>query len=89
MKTDHPAWGYRRAEDGRVESKLFPEGRPEGWVDSPARVPEADEDAPSEADRVIGEPSEGKKRRNSAQVNLDEAFEARAALAAAGHPVRA
>lgn len=30
-----PEWGYR-LKDGKIESKLFPEGRPKGWKDTPA-----------------------------------------------------
>ena len=37
--TKTPQWGYRKGEDGEVEAKLFPEGRPSrGWADSPAKV---------------------------------------------------
>lgn len=35
-KQAKPEWGYRLGDDGEVESKLFPEGRPRGWADSPA-----------------------------------------------------
>lgn len=30
-------WGYRLKEDGEVESRLFEDGRNEGWEDSPAK----------------------------------------------------
>ena len=33
-----PAWGYRKGKDGEVESKLFEDGIPKGWKDSPAKV---------------------------------------------------
>lgn len=40
-----PQWGYR-IEDGKVVSKLFPEGRPaRGWADSPAGMAEKIEKA--------------------------------------------
>jgi len=32
-----PTWGYR-IKDGEVEAKLFPEGRPKGWKDTPAKL---------------------------------------------------
>lgn len=38
-KPKEPQWGYRMGKDGKVEAKLFPEGRPaRGWADSPAKV---------------------------------------------------
>lgn len=38
--TTWPAWGYRRGTDGEIIAELFPDGRPEGWADTPARVDE-------------------------------------------------
>lgn len=32
-----PAWGYKMV-DGEVVSKLFVDGLPRGWADSPAKV---------------------------------------------------
>lgn len=44
-KKSKPQWGYR-IEDGKVEAKLFPEGRPaRGWADSPAGMAEKIEKA--------------------------------------------
>lgn len=41
MAETTPTWGYRRAQDGEIESRLFPDGLPEsGWSDSPASVDE-------------------------------------------------
>lgn len=78
MKTSHPAWGYRRAEDGSVEAMLFPDGRPDGWFDSPAHVPDQ-EIVTEDGERLIGKPSDGAKRRTSDQVDHDEALIALAA----------
>ncbi len=34
-----PAWGYRKDENGEVESKLFADGKlPRGWQDTPAKL---------------------------------------------------
>lgn len=34
-----PQWGYRIGENGEVEARLFPEGRPaRGWTDTPAKL---------------------------------------------------
>lgn len=40
-----PRWRFRRAADGKIEQRLFEakEDESEGWFDSPAKVPEADE----------------------------------------------
>ena len=35
---NQPEWGYRKGKGGEVEAKLFPDGRPKGWKDSPAKV---------------------------------------------------
>lgn len=42
-----PAWGYREG-----EARLFEDGElPEGWVDSPAKVPGRGDDAAEEKPR--------------------------------------
>lgn len=34
-----PAWGYRLDDAGKVESKLFDDGKmPKGWQDTPAKL---------------------------------------------------
>ncbi|MBY6005379.1 hypothetical protein KUV62_15750 [Salipiger bermudensis] len=44
-KKNPPEWGYRIA-DGKIEAKLFPEGRPpRGWADTPAGMAEKIEKA--------------------------------------------
>lgn len=39
MAKDKSAWGYRRGDNGEVESRIFEDGElPKGWVDSPSKV---------------------------------------------------
>ena len=38
MTEDYRTWAYRRGEDGEIEGNIF-DAIPEGWVDSPAKVP--------------------------------------------------
>ena len=35
---DDRIWGYKRAKDGTIESKIFNGKLPKGWADSPEKV---------------------------------------------------
>jgi hypothetical protein len=38
-QSNGPAWFFRAAEGGEIESRIFEDGiMPDGWVDSPAKI---------------------------------------------------